>query len=192
MALGKTILIPGFACESPRNNKRLRQRQVAVAVPLPSFGSKSWAIAPWKTRRPWSHCRTRVKMPGAPSNVKRTQVKITPPKPGDLWMDEIHFAPPKKPYDDFPVNTNKQWFCHGIRFWSIHCSAFGKSAESLVGNKSPVTCPKLGVQSWGMARPQPFSLSCPLYSIPLGISASPSESLGHHFDSFWGFSKSQW
>ena len=28
-----------------------------------------------------------------------------------LWMDEIHFAPPKKPWnDDSPVNTNKQWF----------------------------------------------------------------------------------
>ena len=28
-----------------------------------------------------------------------------------LWMDAIHFAPPKKPWnDDSPVNTNKQWF----------------------------------------------------------------------------------
>ena len=32
--------------------------------------------------------------------------------PGDvLWMDEIHSAPPKKPWnDDSPVNTNRQWF----------------------------------------------------------------------------------
>ena len=27
------------------------------------------------------------------------------------WMDEIHFAPPKKPWnDDFLVNTSQQWF----------------------------------------------------------------------------------
>ena len=28
-----------------------------------------------------------------------------------LWVDEIHFAPPKKPWnDDSPVSTSKQWF----------------------------------------------------------------------------------
>ena len=27
-----------------------------------------------------------------------------------LWRDEIHFAPPKKPWhDDSPVNTNRPW-----------------------------------------------------------------------------------
>ena len=42
---------------------------------------------------------------GLPTNVDPT-----------LWMDEIHFAPPKKPWnDDSPVNTNKQWFFHGFK-----------------------------------------------------------------------------
>ena len=28
----------------------------------------------------------------------------------DPWMDEIHFAPPEKPWnDDSPVNANEQW-----------------------------------------------------------------------------------
>ena len=27
-----------------------------------------------------------------------------------MWMDGIHFAPPKKPWNDEPVNTNKEWF----------------------------------------------------------------------------------
>ena len=41
-----------------------------------------------------------------------------------LWMGEIHFAPPKKPWnDDSPVNTNKHW-CPMISKWcrisSIH------------------------------------------------------------------------
>ena len=38
----------------------------------------------------------------------------TPPRQGEgllLWMDEIRFAPPKKPWhDDSPVTTNQQWF----------------------------------------------------------------------------------
>ena len=41
-----------------------------------------------------------------------------------LWMDAIHVAPPKKPWnDDSPVNTSKQW-CDMASEWcrivSIH------------------------------------------------------------------------
>ena len=34
-----------------------------------------------------------------------------------LWMEEIHFAPPKKPWsDDSPVNTKKKWLQSGAGF----------------------------------------------------------------------------
>ena len=33
-----------------------------------------------------------------------------------LWMDEIHFAPPRKPWgDDFPAKTNEPFFSHGFK-----------------------------------------------------------------------------
>ena len=51
-----------------------------------------------------------------------------------LWMDEIHFAPPKKPWnDDSPVNTNKHWvpmfskWCRGV---SIHSMRPWKSRSA--------------------------------------------------------------
>ena len=32
------------------------------------------------------------------------------------WMDEIRFAPPKRPWNDVsPVSTSKQWFNHGFK-----------------------------------------------------------------------------
>ena len=44
-----------------------------------------------------------------------------------LLMDEIHFAPPKKPWhEESPVNTNKQWFpavSKWCRSLSIHSMA---------------------------------------------------------------------
>ena len=32
-----------------------------------------------------------------------------------LWVDEMHFAAPKKSYDDSPVNSNKQMVSHGFK-----------------------------------------------------------------------------
>ena len=50
--------------------------------------------------------------------------------PSILWIDEIHFAPPKKPWnDESPVNTNKQWFPNGAGFrpstWVFTGQEFG-------------------------------------------------------------------
>ena len=44
-----------------------------------------------------------------------------------MWMDEIHFAPPKKPWNDnSPVNTNNQWvpMFSKCRILSIHRDPF--------------------------------------------------------------------
>ena len=53
-----------------------------------------------------------------------------------LWMDEIHFAPPQKPWkDDSPVNTNKQWFptvSKWCRISSIHSTMFLQTATCVL------------------------------------------------------------
>ena len=60
----------------------------------------------------------RIQVPGSQSASQQTgdfESTVWPDLEPDhlvmLWMDEIHFAPPKRPWrDDSPVNTNKQWF----------------------------------------------------------------------------------
>ena len=58
-----------------------------------------------------------------------------------LWMDEIHFAPPKKPWkDDYPVNTHKQWFPRlrsWCRIWSIHSRSAFPKRPSIQGGRPP-------------------------------------------------------
>ena len=63
------------------------------------------------------------------------------PKTGTLvilWMDEIHFAPPKKPWNgDSPVNTKKQWF----RPWFLRWRALD------VATMQGTVCSMYGFQS---------------------------------------------
>ena len=50
-----------------------------------------------------------------------------------VWMHDIHFAPPKKPWnDESPVNTNKQW----IQPWFASGAGFRPSTAVWVSSSS--------------------------------------------------------
>ena len=55
---------------------------------------------------------------------------------GSLWVDEIHFAPPKEPWNDgYPANSNEQWFpmvSKWCRVLSIHCMITSNSEAGVL------------------------------------------------------------
>ena len=97
-----------------------KKRKWIFQVPSHRF-HVSWWEGIYRIFSPWRGCGYVVSSPGSRwragcrAVLRGRQIRVPLGKAALLWMDKIHFAPPKKPWNDsiplqIPTNRGFAWF----------------------------------------------------------------------------------